>query len=281
MASAQAAGGSAAPSAAASGGSRRGALLLGLGVGLVGCAGWLGWRKLHADEPWVMGYRVVATYPHDPEAYCQGLVFDGGVLHESTGREGTSSVRTVKLETGEVLKKTDLPAELFGEGLALVGDRLIQLTWTSQVARIYDKATLTARDQFEYEGEGWGLAYDGHHLIQSNGSEFLVFRDPATFAEVRRVRVLERGTPVRQLNELEVVGDEVWANIWKSDHIARIDPATGQVQGFVDLTGIFDRRTIHDADGVLNGIAYDAEHERLFVTGKLWPKLFEIELVAK
>ena len=284
MSSAQGAQGAAArgplPAAVPASG-RRGALWLGLGVGLLGCAGYMGWKRFSADEPWISGYRVVHTYPHDPEAYCQGLVYDGGVLHESTGREGKSTVRTVKLETGEVLKKTALPDELFGEGLAMVGDRLIQLTWTSQVARIYDKATLTARDQFEYDGEGWGLAYDGQHLIQSNGSEYLVFRDPATFAEVRRVRVLERGAPVSQLNELELVGDEVWANIWKSDRIVRIDPDTGQVQGYVDLTGLFDKRKIQDPDGVLNGIAWDAEHERLFVTGKLWPNLFEIELVAK
>jgi glutamine cyclotransferase len=229
----------------------------------------------------VQGYRIVHEYPHDPDAYCQGLVYDDGVLYESTGQMGRSSVRVVELATGKVLKKTEMPANLFGEGLALVGDRLIQLTWEQGVARIYDKATLTPLDQFEYDGEGWGLVHDGTHLIMSDGSEVLTFRDPKTFAVVRKVRVLSKGAPVTFLNELELVRGELWANIWKKDHIARIDPDTGEVLGFVDLTGLFDHSSIPSDDAVLNGIAYDPDGDRLFVTGKLWPKLFEIELVRK
>jgi glutaminyl-peptide cyclotransferase len=258
----------------------RGMLLLGLGIALLGVACFLGWQRLR-ERPWTQGFRVVAEYAHDPDAYCQGLVFDGGLLHESTGRKGHSSVRTVELETGKVLRKTELSPNFFGEGLAEVGERLIQLTWQEGVARVYDRASLRPLDQFEYEGEGWGLTFDGTHLIQSDGSEVLVFRDPQTFKEVRRVRVLAKGAPIRELNELEMVEGEVWANVWKRNYIARIDPANGQVLGFVDLAGLFDASSIPDGDAVLNGIAYDAEKKRLFVTGKLWPKLFEIEVVAQ
>jgi glutamine cyclotransferase len=258
----------------------RGTLLLGLGVALLGAACYLGWRHLR-PTPWMQGFRVVKEYPHDPRAYCQGLVFDDGLLHESTGQRGSSSVRTVKLESGEILRRTDLPPYLFGEGLARVGDRLIQLTWEEGVARVYDRATLRPLNQFEYEGEGWGLTFDGTHLIQSDGSEVLTFRDPTSFKPVRRVRVLMRGAPVKELNELEMVEDELWANVWKRNYLVRIDPATGEVLGIVDLAGLFDHRSIPSNDAVLNGIAYDPEGERLFVTGKLWPKLFEIEVVPK
>jgi len=259
---------------------RRGTLFFGLGLVLLGVAGVLAWKH-YRERPWIEGYRVVHEYPHDPEAYCQGLVFDGGLLHESTGRNGRSTVRTVELETGKVLRRTDLPVALFGEGLALVGDQLVQLTWKQHVARIYERDTLKAVNQFEYKGEGWGLAFDGTHLVMSDGSDQLVFRDPKTFKEVRRVRVQAKGAPVVDLNELEIVEGEIWANVWKRDYIVRIDPTSGNVLGFVDLAGIFDRHTIDDTDAVLNGIAYDPATKRLFVTGKLWPKLFEIEVVAK
>lgn len=274
--------GRAAPFSSASAGraSRKGTLLLGLGVALLSIAGCLAWQRLRAAG-WIQGYRVVKEYPHDPQAYCQGLVYDDGLLHESTGQHGASSVRTVELETGKVLRKTELASAYFGEGLAQVGERLIQLTWEEGVARVYDRTTLKALDQFEYEGEGWGLAYDGRQLIMSSGSEWLVFRDPATFKELRRVRVLAKGVPVLNLNELEVVGDEVWANVWKKDYIARIDPQSGEVLGFIDLAGIFDRHSIPNEDAVLNGIAYDPLGKRVFVTGKLWPKLFEIQVVDK
>jgi len=260
--------------------SRTGALLGG-GITLFATAGaCLAWRQLRT-RAWKEGYRVVHEYPHDPEAYCQGLVFDNGVLHESTGRRGQSTVRTVELETGKVLRKTDLPAHYFGEGLALVGNRLIQITWEEGIARIYERDTLKAINQFEYQGEGWGLAFDGKNLIMSDGSEVLVFRDPQTFKEVRRITVKMKGARLPELNELEVVEGEIWANVWKKDYIARIDPVSGEVLGVVDLSGIFDRHKVDDEDAVLNGIAYDPKGKRLFVTGKLWPKLFEIEVVAK
>jgi glutamine cyclotransferase len=255
--------------------------MLGVGLALLATAGaCLAWRQLRA-RPWIQGYRVVREYPHDPRAYTQGLVFDGGVLHESTGQRGRSTVRTVELATGKVLRKSDLPAHYFGEGLALVETRLIQLTWEEGVARIYERDTLRAVDQFEYEGEGWGLTFDGTYLVMSDGSEKLFFRDPKTFKEVRRLTVRMKGAPLPELNELEMVEGEVWANVWKESYIARIDPKTGEVLGVVDLSGIFDASKIKDEDAVLNGIAYDPASKHLFVTGKLWPKLFEIEVVAK
>jgi glutamine cyclotransferase len=268
------------PTGAPARGRSKGALLIGLGAVLIALAGVFVLQRTR-EKPWTMGFRVVKAYPHDPGAYTQGLVFDGGLLHESTGQRGFSSVRTVEIETGKILRETDLTRQYFGEGLALVGERLIQLTWEEGIARIYDRATLKPLDQFEYEGEGWGLVFDGTHLVMSDGSERLVFRDPATFKEVRRVRVTVKGTPLTMLNELEMVEGELWANVWKQDYIARIDPKTGEVLGFVDLAGIFDRRSIANEDAVLNGIAYDPASKRLFVTGKLWPKLFEIEVLAK
>lgn len=247
-------------------------------LALLGVGAYFGWRKWR-EAGWIQGYRVVREFPHDPSAYTQGLVFDRGLLHESTGQRGSSKVRTLELESGKELRATRLPPMFFGEGLALVGERLIQLTWQEEVARVYERETLKPLDELRYTGEGWGLAFDGTNLVMSDGSDQLVFRDPATFAELRRVRVTAQGTPVRMLNELEVVEGEVWANIWKRDLIVRIDPETGEALGFVDLTGLFDHRSIPSEDAVLNGIAYDPDSGRLFVTGKLWPKLFEIEVV--
>jgi glutamine cyclotransferase len=229
----------------------------------------------------VAGYRVLHTYDHDPAAYCQGLVFDRGELLESTGREGISSVRIVELETGKVLKKTNLAPNLFGEGLALVGNELYQLTWTSGSCRVYDRDSLQYKREYRYEGEGWGLAYDGQRLFQSDGSDEIHVRDPATFKELKRLHVELDGKPVMRLNELEFVEGELLANIWKTDYLVRIDPKSGRVKGYVDLRGIFDYRTIDDEDAVPNGIAYDPAAKRLFVTGKLWPKLFQIEIVEK
>ncbi len=251
------------------------------GLFVLAVAATIAWSLWQERGVSLWGYRVVKTYPHDPRAYCQGLVFDGGLIHESTGREGKSSVRTAEIETGKILRQHSLPPDFFGEGLALVGDRLIQLTWKQGVARIYDRSTLVHQGEFKYLGEGWGLAFDGTHLIQSDGTDTLRFRDPETFEEVRRVQVTAVGEPVTQINELEVVEGEVFANMWKSDYIARIDPRTGRVKGYVDLRGIFEYSMIPDEDAVLNGIAYDPATKRLFVTGKLWPNLFEIELVPR
>lgn len=228
----------------------------------------------------VWGFRVVAEYPHDPEAYTQGLVIDDGVLYEGTGIEGRSSLRRVDLESGEVLQSRSLDDEHFGEGVAIMGDRIYQLTWLSGTCFVYDRETFALRETFSYETEGWGLTHNGTHLIMSDGSNRLVFRDPETFAETGHVDVMDGDVPVSYLNELEYIDGEVWANVYQTDRIARIDPASGQVTGWIDLTGLLtpeDRlgRTVD----VLNGIAHDPATGQIYVTGKLWPTLFEIELM--
>jgi glutamine cyclotransferase len=222
-------------------------------------------------------YTVVKVYPHDAAAFTQGLDYVDGVLYEGTGLNGRSSIRRVKLETGEVLQRRDVPRQHFGEGITVWGDVLVELTWQSQIAFVYDLKTFSPRRTFTYPGEGWGLTHDSSSLIMSDGSDSLRFLDPATFAERRRVKVTAGGMPVRDLNELEYVKGEVFANVWQSDSIVRIDPRTGAVTGRVDLSGLLAPRERAAAD-VLNGIAYDERGDRLFVTGKLWPKLFEIRL---
>jgi glutaminyl-peptide cyclotransferase len=228
----------------------------------------------------ISGYQVVRSYPHDPNAFTQGLQYVDGVLYEGTGLNGRSSIRKVKLETGEVLQKRDVPAQHFGEGITVWKTDLIELTWQSQVALVYDKDTFQHRRTLPYAGEGWGLTHDGTNLIMSDGTDYLRFMDPATFQQRRRVRVMAGDTPLRSLNELEYVKGEVLANIWTTDYIARIAPGTGRVLGYIDLRGLLSANE-RPSDGVLNGIAYDAQRDRLFVTGKLWPKLFEIRLVTK
>lgn len=230
-----------------------------------------------ADGAQRYGYEVVNTFPHDKDAYCQGLLFDGGFLYESTGRPGTSSLRKVELTTGKVLNRTDLPASLFGEGMALHGDRFYQITWESGRGHVFDRDFQLIR-QFKYDQEGWGLTSDGTHLIMSDGSSKLTFRDPETFEVVRTLNVHLNKTPLAQLNELEFIKGEIWSNIWKQDQIVRIDPKTGEVTGIVDLTGIFPQEKRIEEDAVLNGIAWDAKADRLFVTGKYWDTLFEIKL---
>jgi glutaminyl-peptide cyclotransferase len=225
-------------------------------------------------------YDVVGKYPHDPDAYTQGLLYRDGFLYESTGRNGSSSIRKVRLETGEVLQKHDVPEEYFGEGLVDWGTRLIQLTWTSNVAFVYDLATFEQIGTFPYAGEGWGLTHDRTDLIMSDGTPNLRRLDPATFTERSRFTVRDAGLSVDDLNELEYVNGSVYANVWLTDRIAVIDPATGDLTGWIDLAGLRPRAG-PPADDVLNGIAYDAERNRLFVTGKLWPTLFEIRLRPK
>ena len=237
---------------------------------------------LLSDEVTMHGFKIVNTYPHDKGAFTQGLIFTNGALYESTGQHGESTVRKVKLETGEVEKKLDLNLRFFGEGLTRAGDELIQLTWRSGTARVYKADTLEHIEDRKYSGEGWGLTYDGKSLIQSDGTQVLRFRNPKTLAEERRITVrIEDGRSVSQLNELEWVDGEIWANIWKVDRIVRIDPKDGRVKGWIDLAGLFDYRKLGDPEAVLNGIAYDEKKKRIFVTGKRWPKLFEIELVEK
>jgi len=232
-----------------------------------------------ADLP-ISGYQVIKVFPHDSNSFTQGLEIDNGVLYEGTGLNGRSSIRRVKLETGEVLQRHDVPAQFFGEGITIWKSDLIELTWQSETAIVYDKTTFQERTRFKYGGEGGGLTHDATSLIMSDGTEWLRFLDPTTFAERRRVRVLADGMPLRNLNELEYVKGEVLANVWTTDFVARISPDTGRVMGYIDLRGLLSGAE-RPSDGVLNGIAYDAQRDRLFVTGKLWPKLFEIKLTSK
>lgn len=227
------------------------------------------------------GYEIVHSYPHDPDAFTQGLAWADGRLFESTGLLGRSSLRETELATGRVLRRAALAPWLFGEGIAVVGDRIVQLTWHEQQAFVRDRDTFELRATLAYPGEGWGLTWDGRRLIMSDGSATLYFRDPETFAELGRIAVTDAGAPVTQLNELEMVGNDIWANIWGNERIARIDPASGRVTGWIDLKGLTPAAAPGHPIDVLNGIAWDAAGKRLFVTGKLWPRLFEIRLVPE
>ena len=227
------------------------------------------------------GYEVVNVYPHDPGAFTEGLVYEDGVLYEGTGLKGRSSLRKVELETGEVLQKVDLATPYYGEGIALYGQKIIQLTWQQHVGFVYDKGSFALLREFDYPTEGWGITYDGERLIMSDGTSTLHFLDPETFKEIGSVQVFDDSGPVDNLNELEYVNGEIYANVWLTDRIAMIDPRTGRVLGWIDLTGLLSAEDLSQPVNVLNGIAYDAEHNRLFVTGKLWPKLFEIKLVPQ
>jgi glutamine cyclotransferase len=228
--------------------------------------------------PVMYSHRVVNVYPHDPQAYTQGLIYRDGFLYESTGLNGRSSVRKVELATGRVVQRLPIDSKYFGEGLTEWRGQLIQLTWQSGIAFTYDMGSFKQLATLKYAGEGWGLTHDGTRLILSDGSPTLRFMDPATFAESGRVTVRDRGQPLRDINELEFIDGEIYANVWQTNRIARINAATGAVVGWVDLTGLLARGEVRDPDAVLNGIAYDAVGRRLFVTGKLWPKLFEIRL---
>ena len=223
-------------------------------------------------------YDIVATYPHDATAFTQGLLFRDGYLYESTGLNGRSSVRRVRLETGEVVERRDVDERYFAEGLAERGGELFQLTWVTETGFVYDRATLALKRRFRYRGEGWGLTYDGERFILSDGSATLRFLTPDGFAEVRRLRVTDQGGAVERLNELEYVRGRIFANVWLTDRIAIIDPARGRVEGWIDLSGLAPAVSTESGDAVLNGIAYDEHSDRLFVTGKLWPSLYEIRL---
>jgi glutamine cyclotransferase len=252
-----------------------------MGVAVVAVLGF-GGRSLDTQRSGAptFTYRVVRSYPHDRQAYTQGLVYLDGVLYEGTGLNGQSSIRKVRLETGEILQIRQLDQKYFGEGIAVVASALIQLTWQTEVGFVYDLATFDSRRTFAYPGEGWGLTYDGKRLIMSDGSATLRFLDPTTLKQIGRMTVRDRGVPVDDLNELEVVKGEIFANVYQTERLARISPKTGQVTAWIDLTGLLSNRDAAGVD-VLNGIAYDAVKDRLFVTGKLWPRLFEIQLVER
>jgi glutamine cyclotransferase len=224
-------------------------------------------------------YEVVSVYPHDQNAFTQGLVIEQGVLYESTGLYGNSSLRRVDLETGNVLQSYALPPEFFGEGVTVFGDRIIQLTWQNQKGFVYDKHSFELLQEFSYPTEGWGITHNGSALIMSDGTANLYFLDPETFQKVGQVEVRDGNASVTKLNELEYINGEVYANILGEEKIAIINPYTGQVKAWLDLTGIYTPEN-SDLNNVLNGIAYDAEGDRLFVTGKMWSQLFEIKLIA-
>ena len=243
--------------------------------------GSVAWAQVPAGSTLPMyGYTVVRSYPHDRDAYTQGLQYQDGILYEGTGLNGRSSIRKVKLETGEVLQQRAIGAQYFGEGITARGTELFQLTWQSGVGFVYDLKTFEPRRTFKYSGEGWGLTQDANALIMSDGTDAIRFLDPSTLAERRRIRVTAAGQPVLDLNELELVDGELLANIYMTDYVARIDPTTGRVNGWIDLRGLLTDRERASTD-VLNGIAYDQTGRRLFVTGKLWPKVFEIRLVQR
>jgi glutamine cyclotransferase len=251
------------------------------GVAIAGLAGfsvWTMWANAQDNPTARFGYEVVKAYPHDVEAFTQGLVFEGGELYEGTGHEGSSTLRKVDLASGEVLESRPLGARLFGEGITILGDKLYQLTWKNGVCLVYDKATLRQTGTLRFRGEGWGLTNDGTHLIMSNGSSVLQFLDPKTFRVVRRLNITEGGVRVEHLNELEYVDGQIYANRWYWDYVYVISPRTGEVTAKIDLSGLLVRE---NREHVLNGIAYDEESGRLFVTGKHWPKLFEIRVVPK
>lgn len=224
-------------------------------------------------------FEVVNTYPHDPNAFCQGLDFDGDTVFESTGQYGQSTVRRVNLETGKPETLLKLDQRLFGEGLTLFKDKVIQLTWKQGLGYVYEAKTLKPLSTFRYKGEGWGLTHDGESLIMSDGSDRLKFLDPDSFAVIKTVRVKDGERSVRRLNELEYVSGQILANVWQTNRIAMIAPETGEVTGWINLTGLLTDRLRRD--DVLNGIAYEETSDRLFVTGKNWPQLFEIRLIEK
>ncbi len=222
--------------------------------------------------------RVVNVYPHDPTAFTQGLAFHKGYIYEGTGISGQSSIRKIGLETGKILKTQGLPAEHFGEGITICGNRLIQLTWQSHIGFVYDLQSFRLIETFSYPTEGWGITCDGNRLIVSDGTSILRFLDARTYKIVRQIEIRDRGRSLANINELELVRGEIYANVWGMDYIVRISPRTGQVLGWIDLRDLYRYVGTDRNIDVLNGIAYDAKHDRLFVTGKYWPNLFEIKL---
>ena len=227
------------------------------------------------------GYRVIHHYPHDITAYTQGLVYEDEILYESTGQRGESTLRKVNLESGELIESLNLPPNLFGEGTCIFKDKIIQLTWTSKIGFVYDKASFRIINRIEYPTQGWGLTTDGEHLIMSDGSHIIYFLEPDYFTEISRIEVFDNEKAISNLNELEYIDGNIYANVYQTDFIVVIDPETGKVLSRIDLKGLLAPEDKHERIDVLNGIAYDQENSRLFVTGKRWPKLYEIQLVRK
>ena len=235
----------------------------------------------HANAAPVYGYKVVATYPHSTESYTEGFFYLDGVFYEGTGINGHSAVMAIAVETGRILQRHDLPSEYFGEGIVDWGPNIYEWTWKSHVCFVYDRFSLRMVNQFTYTGEGWGMTRTAKELITSDGSATLRFRDPETFRETRHILVKDGRKVVSQLNELEFIKGEIYANVWHSDRIARISPQDGHVIAWIDLSGLLPADQRIDAESVLNGIAYDPQHDRLFVTGKRWAEVFEIEIVRR
>ena len=239
--------------------------------------------RLHAgapDAPTSWRYKIVNSFAHDREAFTQGLVFEDGILFEGTGLPRRSQLRKVELQTGNVLQVHKLQDEFFGEGVTIYKDRIIQLTYQSHVGFVYDKNSLDLLREFHYPTEGWGITHNGKYLIMSDGTPMLYFMDPETFEQVNRMMVFDRDKPVWGLNELEYIEGQIYANVWPTERIARIEPETCKVAGWIDMEGILNPGDRTGGEDVLNGIAYDAANGRLFVTGKCWSKLFEIKLIA-
>lgn len=229
----------------------------------------------------VYTYEVVESYPHDTHAYTQGLVFHDGVFYESTGQYGESSLRKVEIKKGKVKKKIDVPGQYFAEGMTILGGKIYQLTWQQNKGFIYDLKDFKLEGEFHYDGEGWGLTTDGQSLILSDGTNQIRFLDPKDFRVVKTLNVLDGQEPLTELNELEYIHGEIYANIWKTDRIVRIDPRTGHINAWIDLAGLRPQETMTNGENVLNGIAYDPQGDHLYVTGKRWPKVFEIRLKRK
>jgi glutamine cyclotransferase len=231
----------------------------------------------------VLGYgvRIVHSYPHDRSSFTQGLEYHDGLLYEGTGLKGQSKLRVEKLETGQVVRQVDVPAEYFGEGITVFGNRIFQLTWQTQVGFVYSRATFQALRRFHYTGEGWGLANDGKQVYMSDGTAQIRCLDPASLRELRRITVHDGSRAITMLNELECLGGEIYANVWQTNRIVRFRPSDGAVTGWIDASGLLTADDQREPVDVLNGIAYDAVGKRLFVTGKLWPKLFEVQLVGR
>jgi|SRR5690606_2265584 len=237
---------------------------------------WPQWAAPRAPKQWSVD--VKASYPHDPQAFTQGLAFHDGALYEGTGQYGASSIRRIVLPSGDVEQMQPLSQLYFGEGITILGDKLYQLTWVNQVGFVYDVDTFERVGTFRYSGEGWGLTTDGKRLIMSNGSERIAFLDPESYEVVRSIRVRSEGRPIVRLNELEWVDGEIWANVWYEDRIARIDPDDGEVVGWIDASRLYPAAQ-RSSEDVLNGIAYDAASKRVVLTGKNWPMLYEVEIV--